>query len=324
MTRPTRIQFSGALYHIVLWGNENRKICRSNSDFKAFKEILGCAGEKYKMKIYAYVLMPNHYHLLVMTQKANLAKIMHYINTCYTRYFNRRYRRIGHLFRSRFQSYVLEKQSCLLKYSRYIHLNPVRAGLAAGAHTYNWSGYKEYAGGIPAQICDTKEILGFFADNGDNPAEMYRAYLQKGMQLDHKKEQKEIYSDYVIGSDEFKKMVFKCYGKNNKKHTQAGARIKELDCKKVIRFTAEKFKMPENELRLKKGKWNPGKKIAIYILWKKTDMKANEISKLFGGMHYSNVSKRAKDVEQEYRKNGRIKKIIDAVVRESLSAQKSA
>ena len=107
MARPLRIEFEGAFYHITARGNERREIYESRSDYEKFKEYIKGAQEKYCFILHAYALMTNHYHLIIETPKANLSKIMHYINGSYTTYFNARRKRSGHLFQGRYKALLV-------------------------------------------------------------------------------------------------------------------------------------------------------------------------------------------------------------------------
>lgn len=136
MARPLRIEFEGAVYHITARGNERKKIYLSKSDYEKFLKYLGDTKKKYNIVIHCYVLMSNHYHLIIETPEANLSRAMHYINGSYTTYFNIKRKRSGHLFQGRFKSILVDKDNYLLELSRYIHLNPVRAGIVEKPEDY--------------------------------------------------------------------------------------------------------------------------------------------------------------------------------------------
>src|SRR5512139_4048541 len=126
MTRPLRIEFPGALYHVTARGNERKPIYRDAEDRQRFLQRLAGVVETYKLAVHTYVLMRNHYHLLVQTRMANLARAMRQLNGVYTQDFNRRHHRAGHLFQGRYKALLVDKDAYLLELSRYIHLNPVR------------------------------------------------------------------------------------------------------------------------------------------------------------------------------------------------------
>src|SRR6266571_8366879 len=126
MARPLRIEYEGAHYHVTSRGNERKAIFRDDTDREKFLELIGRAVEQFDIRVHAYVLMDNHYHLLIETPKAGLNRALRYLNGVYTQAFNRRHKRVGHLFQGRYKAILVEKDSYLLELSRYIHLNPVR------------------------------------------------------------------------------------------------------------------------------------------------------------------------------------------------------
>src|SRR3990172_3795533 len=120
MARPLRLQYPGALYHITARGNERKPVFRSDEDRETFPEILANTIDRYRLIVHAYVLMNNHYHLLLETREANLSRALRDLNGIYTAYFNRRHRRVGHLFQGRYKAILVEKESYLFELSRYI------------------------------------------------------------------------------------------------------------------------------------------------------------------------------------------------------------
>lgn len=126
MARPLRIQYDGAVYHVTCRGNERREIFKDDSDRKRFLQILLKSLASYTVKLYSYVLMSNHFHLLLETPTGNLGEFMRHFNITYTGYYNRRHNRSGHLYQGRYKSILVDKDTYLSVLSRYIHLNPVR------------------------------------------------------------------------------------------------------------------------------------------------------------------------------------------------------
>jgi len=146
MTRPLRIEFSGALYHLTARGNGRAAIFLDDSDRHLYLSVLGDVVERYNWICHAYCLMGNHYHLLIETPDANLCAGMRQLNGIYTQRFNRRHGRVGHVFQGRFKSILVEKDSYLLEVCRYIVLNPVRAGIVKHPEDYPWSSFRFTAG----------------------------------------------------------------------------------------------------------------------------------------------------------------------------------
>jgi len=174
MARPLRIERPGGRYHVTARGNERKPIYRDDSDRTHFLELLGEATDRFGIRVHAYALMDNHYHLLMQTPEANLSRAMQWLNASYSMWFNRRHRRAGHLLQGRFQALIVEDDGGWQEVARYVHLNPVRlAGLSlskqeqrvaarvglarapkpelvaerlARLRDFRWSSYRAYAG----------------------------------------------------------------------------------------------------------------------------------------------------------------------------------
>lgn len=148
MARPLRLEFSGALYHIMSRGNAKAPIFIDDADRIKFIDILAKTIQDYRWTCHAYCLMGNHYHLLIETPDITLSAGMHLLNGMYTQAFNHRHHRTGHVFEGRFRSILVEKESYLLELTRYIVLNPVRSGLTTNPADYRWSSYNATCGSV--------------------------------------------------------------------------------------------------------------------------------------------------------------------------------
>lgn len=126
MARPLRIQYPNAVYHVTCRGNERQDIFKDDEDRKRFLQMLVQSVNIYSIKLYSYVIMANHFHLLLETPKANLSEFMRKFNITYTGYYNRRHKRVGHLYQGRYKSVLVDKSEYLSVLSRYIHLNPIK------------------------------------------------------------------------------------------------------------------------------------------------------------------------------------------------------
>ena len=144
MARPWRIQYEGAIYHVMSRGVGRGKIFLINDDYSRFLEYVASARERFNLDIFAFVLMDNHYHILLRTNEANLSRTMQWIQTAYSIYYNRNHKRSGHLFQGRYKSVLVENESYWHILSLYIHLNPIRAGMVEKLREYKWSSYHDY------------------------------------------------------------------------------------------------------------------------------------------------------------------------------------
>ena len=182
MARPLRIEYPGALYHITSRGNSKQEIFLDDKDRSIFLELLSTTVSLHEWLCYSYCLMGNHYHLLVETPKANLSRGMHWLNGAYAQRYNRRHSKVGHFFQGRYHAVIVDKEEYLLEVSRYIVLNPVRAGLVEDPAHYRWSSYLEVLGRRKAaEFLDTAYSLSLFSQPGRSSIEEYEAFVLNGL-----------------------------------------------------------------------------------------------------------------------------------------------
>lgn len=172
MGRKRRIWYPGAVYHVCARGNQGQLIFRCAGDETSFLETLKRTVQQVDYKVLAFCLMRNHYHLLLQTNNEHISRAMHLLNSSYCRYFHKKYETSGHLFQSRYRSVLVQNDGHLLEASRYIHLNPVQAGMAEQPDQYAMSSYRFYAPApgpdfpedLPAGL-DISLLLGMMNDN---------------------------------------------------------------------------------------------------------------------------------------------------------------
>ncbi|MBN1492175.1 MAG: transposase [Phycisphaerae bacterium] len=182
MARPLRIEFSGALYHVMSRGNARRPIVRDDGDRARRLAWLERTVMLYRWRLHAFCLMDNHEHLYVETPEPNLSAGMQHLNGSYTSYFNRRHRRVGHLFQGRFKAVLIENAGHYSEISRYIHLNPVRAGRVARPEAWRWSSYPGYRNRARALAWVTyADVLREFGRRANAARQAYRRYVMEGV-----------------------------------------------------------------------------------------------------------------------------------------------
>ncbi len=198
MARRPRVFAPGLLYHVIVRGNQRRKTFRSDDDYKAYFDRL----EKYRaqchVRIYAYCLMPNHVHLLVETGSTPLAKFMQGLQQSYTQHFNRRYRKVGHLFQGRYQAIICDRDKYLLALVRYIHLNAVRAKLATRPERYRYSGHNSYLTNETPKIVDVRPILKLMGGK-----KAYERFVLEGIGENHNEAYYAVEDQRFLGAEGF-------------------------------------------------------------------------------------------------------------------------
>jgi len=182
MARPLRIEYSGAVYHITSRGNEKKSIFKNDGDRKLFLDILTKVNKRFNWVCHAYVLMDNHYHLIIETPDGNLSKGMRQLNGIYTQTFNKRHDRVGHIFQGRYKAILIQKESHLLEVCRYVVLNPVRSNSVKSPHAWEWSSYRATAGlEKPHPGLTTDWILGQFGTKTLTARERYMQCVKDGV-----------------------------------------------------------------------------------------------------------------------------------------------
>jgi putative transposase len=179
MSRQWRIEYEGALHHVLSRGNGRQEIFFDDADRTQFIGLMGETSERFDLDFYAYVLMGNHYHFLLKTKRANLSKSMQWFGATYTRRFNNRHKRGGHLFQGRFKNFLVENDNYLFRLSCYIHRNPLRAEIVTRLADYKWSSYASYAYGKRKHgWLNTDPILSQFGGSSKVKREKYRSKVQ--------------------------------------------------------------------------------------------------------------------------------------------------
>lgn len=163
MPRHPRVHAAGLLYHVIARGNNRQAIFTRQADYEYFVKGLDATKARYPFLLYAYALMPNHLHLLMEVRTIPTARIMQSMLTRYSRYFNRRCQRQGHVFQGRYRAIICERDQYVLELVRYIHLNPVRAQLAERPSDWPWTGHGDYLGRSPRRLIDPGPLTGMLA-----------------------------------------------------------------------------------------------------------------------------------------------------------------
>lgn len=310
MARPYRLQSENCLYHIMSRGDDRKPIYASAADYRKFMAYAVKAKERYQCCLYAYCLMANHFHLLLETKLPNLSKIMHHIKGSYTTYYNIRHHRIGHLFQGRFKSIVVDKDSYFLQLSRYIHLNPVRAGVAKDPFEYEWSSYRGYLGEKDEYIDrdQVEQCLGMTSRE-------YRRYVLDGLK-DHGDPLQKVYAGFLLGPVGFIKNKLKDLEIQiaNEEVVQRSAFSNDQEkVKTIIDAVLVHFHLTLEQLRTIKNRPMRAKQILIYLLREHTGLTNQAIGDIVG-MRYPAVSKARSTIELLIAKEKHLKRTIDKIV----------
>ncbi len=181
MARKPRIHYSGALYHVIVRGNNREKVLLDETNKSKYLGLLSLYKEKLGFNLYAFCIMDNHAHLLIEVQDVPLSQIMQRVQLVYTQWFNRKYSRTGHVFQQRYKALLCNKDSYLLQLIRYIHNNPVKANLDNGIE-YKWSSHVYYVGKKKDNFVDTSYVLSIFSENGKEALKQYAQFMNQDLE----------------------------------------------------------------------------------------------------------------------------------------------
>jgi len=185
MSRPIRIEYPDALYHITARGDRREDIFEDDQDRQAFLQTLDQVVAQFGWLCYAWCLMDNHYHLLIQTPNGNLSKGMRQLNGVYTQASNRRHQRVGHIFQGRFKAILVDSDAYLLELSRYVVLNPVRAGMVKKPADWRWSSYRATVGlEAPADWLAAEGVLAMFAQRRSLAQQRYAEFVSEGIKAE--------------------------------------------------------------------------------------------------------------------------------------------
>ena len=312
MTRPLRIEYPFAYYHVMNRGLSSQDIFQSDSDREMFIKLLGNLHEMWGIRVIAYCLMDNHYHLFIQTPEGNLSRVMRHLDGVYTQRFNRTYHRDGPLFRGRYKAIVVDGDEYLLAVARYIHHNPVEAGLIQRQERYPWSSMKEYVrfmeGGKVPEWLDVVQLLEAFPRQGRKEAFISFMRSKIGDEERGFYERKNI--SPVLGGLEFiegiKKRIKKGKGSYEEiPEAKAYLKISAEDCVQAIR---RMYQISREELiKAVRGIRNEARNMGMLVCRRVGGMKLEEIARLFGVEKYTTVNSAIRRMSKEIEAGGEAK-----------------
>ncbi len=262
------------------------------------------------LRVHAYVLMDTHYHLLVETPKANLSQAMHHLNASYGNWFRQKEGLIGSVFQGRYKAILVEKDSYLKVLSSYIHLNPVRAGLAQDSGSFRFSSCRYYLGEKPAPgFLFMEELLSLFSGPGE-----YRRFLNGYPDQGRELAKDDVYGkNSLLGSDGcLRRVALNRRGAGVSivgREIPAGKALRQVTSEDVIECLVVGMKLSEEQIWQKKSRRNEARKLAIYGVSKHTPLRLGEIGTLFG-MDYAAVSVSIRRFELEIENTPRLAGLV--------------
>lgn len=317
MSRPLRIQYPGAWYHVMNRGASYRNIFLSDKQRVTFLSLLEEITINYDIEIHAYCLMGNHYHLLVHTPRGNLSEAMRHLNSKYTRFFNKNRKLDGPLFRGRYKSIIISGEDYLLAISRYIHLNPLQAKRVSDLKKYIWSSYLAYVDMTsPPNWLKTRTILRRFKKKRKHPL-TYEQFIQ----LNNDEKIRKFYDAPIIGpvlgdEDYCEKIFAQLKEKSMSSEISDTNRIlRPPSINTILKTTARYFSVRKNTLlETKRRILNIPRAVAMVICREVGFYSLNEIAEAFNHVTYSTVSITIHRAKKVYDLNKDIKAVKKLLV----------
>jgi REP element-mobilizing transposase RayT len=300
MARPLRIQYENGYYHVTCRGNARDDIFVDDTDRNAFLELLARSAEIYQVDILAFVLMTNHFHIVIKTPLANLQEFMRHFNISYTSWFNHRHHRVGHLYQGRYKSFVIDADNYLMEVSRYVHLNPVRIkkneilpvkDRRKHLRNYQWSSYPDYIRETTRYSwLNRQEVLGYFRDDNPGGRKAYARFVESGLSLDIPTPLEKGKGHGIIGDKSFIEKISARYFKSmEKREVPALRKIEQQINPGRILDAVAVVSGAEKPAFLARGYQGIARGLAMELLYRHGGLSQREIGELMG-IDYSSVS----------------------------------
>ena len=306
MPRKPRIEYANAIYHVMSRGNRGGAIFEDDADRELFLETLGKACSKTGWVVHCYVLLGNHYHILLETPSGNLPQIMRHINGAYTTYFNVKRSRSGHLFQGRYKAILVDADAYAKELSRYIHLNPVRAKMAEKPEEYKWSSYLDYIGERKSPEWLNRDfILGYFGNKVPAAEREYKKFVSGLEGKEYESPLKEVFASTILGDRGFIEYVKKNFVKikeTDKEIPATKAFTEEASMEEIFEAVDKMF----SEGRLSRD-------VKQYLWHRYTSVQLKKIGEQFK-ISESAVSHAVSRVSKTIAKDKKVRKNIDKLI----------
>jgi REP element-mobilizing transposase RayT len=267
-------------------GSSRQKVFLENRDYEAFLNTLSQLHDRWRVEVFAYCLMGNHYHVCLRTPEANLSRVMRHLDGLYTQRFNRLHRRDGALFRGRYKAIVVDKDTYLTQVVRYIHLNPLGDGLVREPQAYRWSSHRLYL--RPKTIPKWLRIEEVMADFNNTAG--FHEFVLEGNERALEKFYKTERKSPVLGSEGFRERVREESIRIDREHPRYERAAVRPTVDRVLRTLAKTYGLqPDDLLRGRRGKENEPRRVGMYLVKELCDLKLQEIAERFGMGSYGAV-----------------------------------
>ena len=323
MARPLRIEFPGAIYHVMARGNARQRIVVDDADWQRLRDGLAQTVERCGWELLTFAVMPNHLHLLLRTPQPNLSRGMQYLLSGYANWFAKQHRQPGHLFQGRFRGELIEDESYFWTVSRYVHLNPVRGRRPLVRHPREWP-WSSYAG-----YSNRRQRVDFVSYDvllsawrgemgGGNPAVAYRRFVEAGIAEVPENPLGEAVSGWLLGSQEFvERMRTAMRRPANDDEVPAARRLGRLELDTILTAVSEHYGVPHDVFRRRRG-GHISRDVAAWLSRQLTTLTLRELAEPFGLTHPDSVSNLTRRVDRALAKSSTLRNDVEAI-RQTLS-----
>lgn len=315
MSRPLRIEYPNAWYHVMNRGRRGEEVFSEREDYVAFIELLKESTIMWGVRISAFCLMPNHYHILLQTPNANLSRCMRHINGIYTQRYNRRHHLDGQLFRGRYKSILIGEDSYMLELVRYIHRNPLDAGLIEKMEKYPWNSHRGYLSRSKKWDWLYKGfILSMFSKDKNKALRLYREFISK----EEPEDTRSIFSlkklPSILGSESFIEKIRDKFSHSKREQEVPESQLLSPDKGKIKAAVCEAYKVGPEDLKvMRRGRFNEPRNVAIYLMRHLTGESLESIGMEFNISSYSTVSSVFASIKSKVIVDKKLKKRIEKI-----------
>jgi REP element-mobilizing transposase RayT len=306
-------------------GRGRQTIFPDRADYERFMALLGETCGMWGLRVHAYSLLPNHYHLLVETPHANLSRALRHLNGLYTQRYNRAHLTDGPLFRGRYKAILVAADSYLLQLVRYIHRNPVEAGLVKDPSRHPWTSHRHYLGqGQPPAGLVMEEVLGRFAPTLQPALRQYKAFMSEKVD----EQTLGLYArgnlPAIWGTEAFCEEIRARIGnrKLNDEIPQSRQERSRPTLRQIERVVCEGYRVEGAQLYQKRrGIWNEPRNVAIYLARQRIGYPLKEIGARWGGLKYSSISSMVYAMKQRIEKDHGVRARVDEIEKALIKRQ---
>ena len=315
MSRPLRIEYPDAWYHVMNRGRRHEEIFLDSRDYQAFIDLLKAVSEMFNAQIAAYALMPNHYHLLLRTPEGNINRIMRHVGGVYTQIFNRRHDHDGQLFRGRYKTILVDEDEYLLGLVHYIHHNPLKSGMVKTLEEYEWISHRGYLSDDDAWAWLYREpVLKEFSNRLDEASNGYRRFMAQDDDERVERAFSRMNLPAILGGKEFIRKIKDRFFTAKANREVPTAKLLASSAQEIMTAVLTVYEVEEETLIIsRRGSTNEPRDVAIYLLRTLCGLPLQKIAEILAVRTYSTVSTTLTRVQRRLAEDEEFKNRVEKV-----------